>query len=248
MLFNACEEYREAAILKPEGFKTLKLLGSAQFALADYESAAEALQNALFLNPAYADAHCELGTTLHAMGEDERAELELRKAIELEGKHVQALYNLAGLQRDVGRFEEAIDTYAKVLELDPRSWKAELNRAVALIGARRVTEAEAGLLSALKLCKRLEVYDTLRQLKFVARAKSNRRLTAVLARMPEEAEAEDRGSGATDSVVPEAKLALVVEAGLMRAANKGTTAPTVMKQALEMRRFQVPPRYYELRV
>lgn len=53
--------HREAARLEPAHFRARKLLGSAQYALADLAAAKIALTAALALRPDYADAHCDLG-------------------------------------------------------------------------------------------------------------------------------------------------------------------------------------------
>ncbi|KAG0449766.1 hypothetical protein HPP92_027213 [Vanilla planifolia] len=79
MVLNACEHYREAAILCPTHFRALKLLGSALFGVGEYRAAEKALEEAIFLRPDYADAHCDLGSALHAMGDDERAIQEFRR-------------------------------------------------------------------------------------------------------------------------------------------------------------------------
>ena len=52
---------RAAAQLEPSHFRARKLLGSAQYALADLAAARDALTSALALRPDYADAHCDLG-------------------------------------------------------------------------------------------------------------------------------------------------------------------------------------------
>ncbi|KAE8680392.1 ATP binding microtubule motor family protein, putative isoform 1 [Hibiscus syriacus] len=63
--------------------------------LSACEAAAKALEEAIFIKPDYADAHCDLASALHAVGEDERAIEVFQKAIDLKPGHVDALYNLA---------------------------------------------------------------------------------------------------------------------------------------------------------
>ena len=62
-LFRPCLSYwhRAASELEPTHFRARKLLGSAQYALADLPAARDALTAALSLRPDYADAHCDLG-------------------------------------------------------------------------------------------------------------------------------------------------------------------------------------------
>ncbi|KAJ3693413.1 hypothetical protein LUZ60_008893 [Juncus effusus] len=165
MILNACEHYREAAILNPSHFRALKLLGSALFGVGEYRAAEKALEEAIYLRPDYADAHCDLGSTLHAMGEDDRAIQEFQKAIDLKPGHVDSLYNLGGLYMDKERFARAAEMYTRVLSVTPGNWKAQLNRAVALIGQGESDEGKKALKEAFKMTKRVELYDAISHLK-----------------------------------------------------------------------------------
>lgn len=167
MLLGACEHYREAAILSPTHFRALKLLGCALFGVGEYRAAEKALQEAVFLRSDYADAHCDLGSVLHAMGEDERAIQEFQKAIDLKPGHVDALYNLGSLHMDEGRFPRASEMYTRVLTVVPNHWKAQLNKAVSLLGAGETEDARMAFKEAFKLTKRVEVYDAIAHLKLL---------------------------------------------------------------------------------
>lgn len=218
MVMNACEHYREAAILCPTHFRALKLLGSALFGVGEYRAAEKALEEAVFLRPDYADAHCDLGSALHAMGEDERAIQEFQKAIDLKPGHVDALYNLGGLLMDAGRFARASEMYTRVLAVRPNSWRAQLNKAVALLGASENEEAKKALKEAFKMTKRLEVYDAIAHLKMLHKKRKH-----------------NKGSG---GVVDGEGEFLVVEPSKFKRIGRKTTLRQDLANALEIRAFQ----------
>ncbi|XVE56120.1 hypothetical protein DITRI_Ditri03aG0212100 [Diplodiscus trichospermus] len=171
MVLSACEYYREAAILCPTHFRALKLLGSALFGVGEYRAAVKALEEAIFMKPDYADAHCDLASALHAMGEDERAIEVFQKAIDLKPGHVDALYNLGGLYMDLGRFQRASEMYTRVLAVWPNHWRAQLNKAVSLLGAGETDEAKKALKEALKMTNRVELHDAIYHLKQLQKKK-----------------------------------------------------------------------------
>ncbi|XP_010469583.1 PREDICTED: uncharacterized TPR repeat-containing protein At2g32450-like [Camelina sativa] len=171
MVWNACEYYREAAILCPTHYRALKLLGSALFGVGEYRAAVKALEEAIYLKPDYADAHCDLASSLHAMGEDERAIEVFQRAIDLKPGHVDALYNLGGLYMDLGRFQRASEMYTRVLAVWPNHWRAQLNKAVSLLGAGETEDAKRALKEALKMTNRVELHDAISHLKQLQKKK-----------------------------------------------------------------------------
>ena len=171
MVLSACEYYREAAILCPTHFRALKLLGSALFGVGEYRAAVKALEEAIFIKPDYADAHCDLASALHGMGEDERAIEVFQKAIDLKPGHVDALYNLGGLYMDLGRFQRASEMYTRVLAVWPNHWRAQLNKAVSLLGAGETEDAKKALKEALKMTNRVELHDAISHLKQLQKKK-----------------------------------------------------------------------------
>ncbi|KAI3688859.1 hypothetical protein L2E82_46749 [Cichorium intybus] len=171
MVIGACEHYREAAILCPTHFRALKLLGSALFGVGEYKAAVKALEEAIFLKNDYPDAHCDLASALHAMGNDDNAVKEFQKAIDLKPGHVDALYNLGGLYMDMGRYQRASEVYIRVLGLWPNHWRAQLNKAVSLLGAGETEETKKSLKEALKMTSRVELHDALSHLKQLQKKK-----------------------------------------------------------------------------
>ncbi|KAK9165269.1 hypothetical protein Scep_000460 [Stephania cephalantha] len=210
MVLSACEHYREAAILCATHFRALKLLGSGLFGVGEYRAAEKALEEAIFLKSDYADAHCDLASALHAMGEDERAIQEFQKAIDLKPGHVDALYNLGGLYMDMGRYQRASEMYTRVLTVWPNNWRAQLNKAVALLGAGEAEEARKALKEAFKMTNRVELHDAIAHMKQLQRKGSNGK----------------QGSF------------LVVEVSKFKRVGQRTTHRQVLASALEIRAFQ----------
>ncbi|GAB2291822.1 hypothetical protein Dimus_026073 [Dionaea muscipula] len=213
MLLSACEHYREAAILYPTHYRALKLLGSALLGVGENRAAVKALEEAIFIKPDFADAHCDLASALHALGDDERAVVEFQKAIDLQPGHVDALYNLGGLNMDIGRYQRASEMYTRVLTLCPNHWRAQLNKAVSLLGAGETDEARKAMKEALKMTKRIEVHDAITHLKQIQKKKPS------------------GGSNGENVFV-------VVEASRFKTANEKTTLRQELANAIEIRAFQ----------
>lgn len=79
----------DAVRLNPKHFRALKLLGSAMYARGDLQAACTALESALQLTPAYADAHCDLGCVRCALGQVEEAKLCFADAVRHNPAHVE---------------------------------------------------------------------------------------------------------------------------------------------------------------
>ncbi|BFG17706.1 hypothetical protein CerSpe_039800 [Prunus speciosa] len=215
MVLSACEYYREAAILCPTHFRALKLLGSALFGVGEYRAAVKALEEAIFMKPDYADAHCDLASALHAMGDDDKAIVIFQKAIDLKPGHVDALYNLGGLYMDAGRFPRASEMYTRVLAVWPNHWRAQLNKAVSLLGARETEEAKKALKEALKMTNRVELHDAIAHLKQLQKKKV-------------------KGNGGANG---EGSF-VVVEPTKFKTVGEKTTLRQDLANALEIRAFQ----------
>uniref|UniRef100_A0A0C9QLL8 TSA: Wollemia nobilis Ref_Wollemi_Transcript_28229_3695 transcribed RNA sequence n=1 Tax=Wollemia nobilis TaxID=56998 RepID=A0A0C9QLL8_9CONI len=235
MLLSACEHYREAAILCPTHYRALKLLGSALFGVGEYRAAEKALEEAIFLRADYADAHCDLGSVLHAMGEDERAIQEFQKAIDLKPDHMDALYNLGGLFRDVGRYQRAAEMYSKVLAIWPNHWRAQLNKAVSLLGAGETDDAKRSLKEAFKMTNRVELYDAIAHLKQLQ--KRPKGLGTMIRRADQHGGSETHSQmGMSGTTLEEGVL--VVESARFRRASGKTTPRQYLVCALDIRAFQ----------
>ncbi|XP_068660710.1 uncharacterized TPR repeat-containing protein At1g05150-like [Aristolochia californica] len=224
LLLNASEHYREAAILCPTHYRALKLLGSALFGVGEYGPAETALEEAILLNPDYADAHCDFGSVLHAIGEQERAILEFQRVIDLKPDHLDALYNLGGLFMDDGRFGRAAEMYTRVLAIRPNHWRAQLNRAISLLGAGEGEEAKRALSDAFKMTKRVELYDAIAHVKHLQK-KSKGGLNSIV-----------KSEVGVDFEQP-ADIIVVETSKFKQDSRKGTSIDT-LSTALPIRAFQ----------
>nr|XP_043618532.1 uncharacterized TPR repeat-containing protein At2g32450-like [Erigeron canadensis] len=217
MVLSACEHYREAAILCPTHYRALKLLGSALLGVGEYKAAVKALEEAIYMKNDYADAHCDLASALHAIGDDENAIKEFQKAIDLKPGHIDALYNLGGLYMDMGRYQRASEVYTRVLGVWPNHWRAQLNKAVSLLGAGETDEARKALKEALKMTNRIELYDAISHLKQLHKKKLK---------------GKGNGSGNGDEV------SVVVEPSRFKTAGEKTILRQELATALNIRAFQ----------
>lgn len=215
MVLGACEHYREAAILCPAHFRALKLLGSALFGVGEYKAAVKALEEAIYMKNDYADAHCDLASALHAMGDDDNAVKEFQKAIDLKPGHVDALYNLGGLYMDMGRYQRASEMYTRVLGVWPNHWRAQLNKAVSLLGAGETEDAKKALKEALKMTNRVELHDAISHLKQLQKKKL-----------------KGSAGGNGDETF------MIVESSKFKAVGEKTTLRQELARALDIRGFQ----------
>jgi len=106
---------------------------------ASAAEAAEAYENALALDPEFADAHCNLGTVLYNQGRRREALTRFRRALACAPFHREANFNLANLLEEQGAGKEALRHYRAVLRIDPLYADAHVNLALLLerLGARR---------------------------------------------------------------------------------------------------------------
>lgn len=80
---------REAAAQNTDHFRALKLLGSALYALGDFQGAQHELQQALRLKPDYPDALCDLGCTYCALGKMSEAAKAFSDALAANPQHLE---------------------------------------------------------------------------------------------------------------------------------------------------------------
>jgi tetratricopeptide (TPR) repeat protein len=151
LLMAACEHYNQATVLNPQHFRGFKLMGSAKYALGDFEGAKAALNEALKLKPDYADAHCDLGCTYCAQGEIGAAKRSFKAAVAANPHHLEAHFNMGNLYRQCSEFGRATAAYDAVLAIDPSHWRSLLNKAVVQTCTGDKDQASFNLKLALKL-------------------------------------------------------------------------------------------------
>lgn len=77
------------------------------------------LDNALDLDPTYADAHNNIAHVYELQGKTAEADAEYIRAINLDPRNPLYLYNLGRLREIDGNYEDAVPIYRGAIELDP---------------------------------------------------------------------------------------------------------------------------------
>ncbi|HEX7735206.1 MAG TPA: tetratricopeptide repeat protein, partial [Ktedonobacteraceae bacterium] len=85
----------------------------------DYDTAAEAFQHAVAINPNNARSRYNLALAQQYQGDTEEAIAGYRRAIDLDPELIVAYSNLGNLYGEMGMEEEALETFQQALEYDP---------------------------------------------------------------------------------------------------------------------------------
>ncbi len=106
-----------------------------------WESAVDAYERVIALDPDYAAAWNNLGLLQHRMGHYGRAGECYKAALEADDSCCQAAFNLGSLHEDLGDFPSAIHWYRRALEMAPDYADAHFNLAGVLGKAGRADGA-----------------------------------------------------------------------------------------------------------
>lgn len=99
--------------------------------------------------PSYYEAYTEMGIAKNRLGKVAEAEASLKQAIELStGSYPKALYFLADLDNGQGKYQEAEPLARQAIALDDSDWNGFYELARALVGLKRIGEAETVALRA----------------------------------------------------------------------------------------------------
>ena len=96
---------------------------------ARWESAVEAYERVVAIDPGYAAAWNNLGLLEHRMGRYEQAKQRYRRALDADESCCQAAFNLGSLHEDLGDLPAAVTWYRRALELEPDYADAHFNLA-----------------------------------------------------------------------------------------------------------------------
>jgi tetratricopeptide (TPR) repeat protein len=98
--------------------------GLAHFKQDEDEAAAEAFQQAIKLDPEYAEAHFNLGLTYGSLGKKNEALEEYKSAVKIyekrlrqDPKDADTQFNMGEAQSKLGDFEKAVDAYKQAVRL-----------------------------------------------------------------------------------------------------------------------------------
>jgi Flp pilus assembly protein TadD len=129
--------WADAAVKSPASYRARNNLGRALIGQGQPQQAAQQFNEAIRINPNYAEAHNNLGT-LHARGgRFEQARKHLATAIELNPRYAEAYNNLGVALLSQGLAYDAAVQLAHAVRLAPGYAKAHANLATALIKLNR---------------------------------------------------------------------------------------------------------------
>lgn len=140
---RAIEEYNELIRIEERNLKARVFfnLGVAQHMKGNYSDAIASYEEALGMEPEFADAHYGMGNAHYKMGEYEAAVSDFSEAILLAPGHVAAIGNLGNVYFDMGMPDKAISQYKDALNLLPTSLILLNNLGLANVELRRFEEA-----------------------------------------------------------------------------------------------------------
>ncbi len=122
-ILMARKMYREAIETYQEGIREIAVMlnkiGIAHHHLTDFKSALEYYNQALELNPKYAEAINNIGTVYYAQKKYRQAIRQYEKALKYAPRSASIYSNLGTAQFARKKYKEAFEAYQKALELDP---------------------------------------------------------------------------------------------------------------------------------
>ncbi|RLJ64732.1 tetratricopeptide repeat protein [Sulfurisoma sediminicola] len=118
---DACENFRQAAVLAPRNPTYFFNLGNAYTRLGRHAEGAAAFRNALESAPEEASCWFNLGNAEHARGDNAAADAAFQRAVEIKPDYVRAWLNLGNVRRELGRYAEAQAALEQAIRLEPES-------------------------------------------------------------------------------------------------------------------------------
>jgi predicted TPR repeat methyltransferase len=108
--------YRHIVAEQPTALKAWALMGLCATQCGDLDTAADALQRAVELEPQAGNIHFRLGVVLFQQGHADRAAVAFRRAADLDPTNIDALQNLGAALVDLGHHAEAQPVFEAVLQ------------------------------------------------------------------------------------------------------------------------------------
>ena len=111
----------------PKSVVLYNIAGAANVGLQRFDAAIDSYQQALKVNPNYADAYYNMGIALDSKGDPDAAIKSYKKAISLKPDYADAYANIGFALNNKGDLDGAITSYQKVLTIDPNNAQAYNN-------------------------------------------------------------------------------------------------------------------------
>ena len=113
--------------LFPKAIGLFTAQGVSNAALQRYDAAIESYEQAIRINPNFADAHYNLGNAMKEIGNLRQAIESYRASLEINPNDTEVLLNCGNALKSYGDFDQAIEIYSQALQLDPNSTAAQAN-------------------------------------------------------------------------------------------------------------------------
>ncbi len=126
-------------------------LGIAWMRQGNSEAAMTCFQEAISLQPDYADAHCNLGNAFIQVNNLREAVLCFQEALAIDPNFTEVYYNLGTILAELDRFDEAIACFQAAIELRSSFAEAHYNLATALVKQNHLEMAIASYETAITL-------------------------------------------------------------------------------------------------
>jgi tetratricopeptide (TPR) repeat protein len=148
---QAAEVYRQMLQIQPRDAHTYYNLSLALDMDGKFPAERQALETAIKLDPALAQARSKLGVLDMSQGHPDDAIQNFKKAIELDPQLTEAQLNLATIYDGRRQVKEAEALLRQATEEDPKYAQARFNLGMVLAQQQRFPEAEAELETAVSL-------------------------------------------------------------------------------------------------
>jgi tetratricopeptide (TPR) repeat protein len=126
-------------------------LGNAYQQKGETDQAMAQYQNALQINPGYAEAQYNIGDLLLRKGRLDEAMVHFQKAVQIEPDYAQAHYTLGIALWQTGRTDEAIASYQRAVQLRPDYADAHYNLGTSFLQQGKMDEAILHFQKALEI-------------------------------------------------------------------------------------------------
>ena len=117
----------------PKSFILLNLVGTFYKAIGMLDKAIQSFENAITINPDYAEAHNNLGVTLQELGRLDMAVKNYEKALDIKPDYAETHNNLGNILRELGQLDMAVKNYEKALAIKPDYAVAHYNLGIVLM-------------------------------------------------------------------------------------------------------------------